>query len=133
MKKCFFCALQIKEERKCIIENKTFFVIYDDYPVSKGHCLIVSKRHLISFFDLTKEQLQDFFTIIKGAKEIVQNKFQPSAFNIGINEGREAGRTVDHLHIHLIPRYRGDVANPVGGVRNVIPWKGDYTKFSHEK
>ncbi len=126
-KECYFCEIQ--KEGKFILENEAFFAIYDDFPVSKGHSLLVVKKHIKSFFELKEKELKSFYESIKKLKKILQKEFNPDAFNIGINEGKVAGRTIDHLHIHLIPRYKGDVKNPVGGVRNITPGKGDYTKF----
>lgn len=118
---------------KIIAQNNTFFAIYDEFPVSRGHALLIPKRHVESFFDITKEELDDLFELIKKVKEIVDKEFNPDGYNIGVNEGRAAGKTIDHLHIHLIPRYEGDVENPVGGVRNVIPGKSDYMKLAGKK
>ncbi|MFA5310455.1 MAG: HIT family protein [Candidatus Paceibacterota bacterium] len=125
-KSCFFCDIQKKKEDKVIIDNRSFFSRYDDFPVNPGHCEIITKKHIVSFFELTKEQLADFYELLQKTKLIVDDKFNPDSYNIGINEGEAAGRTIQHLHIHLIPRYRGDVENPRGGVRNVIPGKGNY-------
>lgn len=122
-----------ESSRKIIAQNNTFFAIYDEFPVSDGHVLLIPKRHVESFFDITKKELDDLFELIKKVREIVDRKFNPDGYNIGINEGRAAGRTIDHLHIHVIPRYKGDVENPVGGVRNVIPGKGDYLKLAEKK
>ncbi|OYT57912.1 MAG: HIT family protein [Candidatus Aenigmarchaeota archaeon ex4484_14] len=121
---CLFCEIQ-RKKNKIIAENETFIAIFDDMPVNAGHCLIIPKRHVISFFDLTAKEVKDCYELTKRVKEYVDKKFSPDAYNIGINEGRVAGRTIDHLHIHLIPRYVGDVENPTGGVRNVIPGKAD--------
>jgi len=131
-KECIFCKLLINSPHKIIKQNNTFFAIYDEFPVSDGHVLLIPKRHVESFFDITKDEQDDFFELIKNVKEIVDRKFNPDGYNIGINEGRAAGRTIDHLHIHLIPRYKGDVEDPVGGVRNVIPGKGDYLRLARK-
>jgi diadenosine tetraphosphate (Ap4A) HIT family hydrolase len=128
MKECLFCRAQKENINTYITENETFFAVYDGHPVTKGHCLLIPKEHVESFFDLSEKQVKDFYELVKKMKENIQRKFNPDGFNIGINEGKAAGRTVDHLHIHLIPRYKGDVENPIGGVRNVIPGRGDYTK-----
>ena len=127
-KKCIFCLIQKEKREKCIAESKYFFVRYDKFPVNKGHADIVSKKHLVSIFDLGEDEIKDLFQIIKETKKIIDKKFHPDAYNIGVNEGRAAGRTVDHLHIQFIPRYKGDVADPTGGIRNVIPRKGNYLK-----
>ncbi len=130
---CIFCKLLRDSPHKIIAQNNTFFAIYDEFPVSRGHALLIPKRHVESFFDITKEELDDLFELIKKVKEIVDKEFNPDGYNIGVNEGRAAGKTIDHLHIHLIPRYEGDVENPVGGVRNVIPGKSDYMKLAGKK
>ena len=129
--KCFFCEFQKEENIKRIIDNRYFYSMYDYNPVSRGHCLIVPKRHIESFFELEKHELESMYELIKETRELIKKKYNPDGFNIGVNNGKAAGQTVFHLHIHLIPRYNGDVENPVGGVRNVIPEKGDYTKTKH--
>ena len=129
MKECFFCKIQKQDDEKKVVENEDFFSRYDDFLISAGHCEIISKQHVVSFFELNLQQLQNLYELLNKTKQIVQKKFNPNGFNIGINEGEAAGRTIDHLHIHLIPRYKNDVPNPAGGVRNVIPEKCDYTKF----
>ncbi len=129
MKECYLCRVQKEKNEKFILESNTFFCLYDNFPVTKGHCLIVPKKHIESFFDLNDDQLKNFYQIIKQVKEIIQKQFHPDAFNVGINDGKAAGRTINHLHIHLIPRYENDVENPRGGIRNIIPGKGDYTKL----
>lgn len=127
MKNCFFCEVQNNKEKNKITENKNFFSIYDDNPVSRGHVLIVPKKHLESFFDLSSEQIRELYDFIKETKNIIQKKYNPDGYNIGVNDGEAAGRTIHHLHIHLIPRYLGDIKNPRGGIRNIFPEKGDYT------
>jgi diadenosine tetraphosphate (Ap4A) HIT family hydrolase len=106
--------------------SEQFLVLYDQFPVSKGHSLIITRKH---FRDITV--LPDrYFTSLKSVISMVQTKlteeFSPDGFNIGINQGRYAGQTISHFHMHIIPRYKGDVENPRGGIRNVIPGKGDY-------
>jgi len=125
-KKCFFCDVQTQPDGNRIAENQYFFARYDDAPVTDGHCEIISKRHLESFFELATEQVQSLYDLVINVKEIVDQKFKPDGYNIGINEGAAAGRTLPHLHVHLIPRYNSDVDNPRGGIRNVIPQKADY-------
>jgi diadenosine tetraphosphate (Ap4A) HIT family hydrolase len=121
---CPFCNPD--SDRDLIVESATAFSIYDKYPVSAGHALIISKKHCANYFDLTfKEQAACMF-MLNRVKEIVSAKFNPDGFNIGINIGEKAGQTVNHVHIHLIPRYNGDVEEPRGGVRGVIIEKMDY-------
>lgn len=119
---CPFCKL----ERELILESKLSFAIYDGFPVNNGHTLIVSKRHIANYFDLTKEEQKDCFTLLNKLKELIQSKYNPDGFNVGININKSAGQTIPHVHIHVIPRYQGDVVEPRGGVRGVIPSKKNY-------
>lgn len=121
---CPFCDPD--SDRELIVESATAYAIYDKFPVSDGHSLIIPKRHIENYFDLTfKEQAACMFMLNK-VREIVSAKFNPDGFNIGINVGEKAGQTIHHVHIHLIPRYNGDVEEPGGGVRGVIPNKQKY-------
>jgi diadenosine tetraphosphate (Ap4A) HIT family hydrolase len=121
---CPFCNPDSK--RELIVESATAYSIFDKFPVNKGHALIIPKKHCSNYFDLSfKEQSACLFMLNK-VKEIVSNKFNPDGFNVGINIGDAAGQTIPHVHIHLIPRYSGDVANPRGGIRHIIPGKGFY-------
>jgi diadenosine tetraphosphate (Ap4A) HIT family hydrolase len=88
--------------------------------------LIIPKRIVADIFDLNDEEYKSCFDLVKTVKEIIKNKFNPDGFNVGVNSGETAGQTIFHAHIHVIPRYKGDVPNPRGGVRNVIPGKADY-------
>lgn len=122
---CTFCNPD--SDRELIVESATAYAIYDKFPVNNGHTLIIPKKHCSDYFDLPfKEQSACWFMLNK-VKQIVSKKFNPDGFNIGVNINSAAGQSVSHIHIHIIPRYKGDVKNPVGGVRNVIPTKGDYT------
>lgn len=121
---CPFCNPE--SERELIVESATSYAVYDKFPVNVGHALIIPKRHCEDYFELTfKEQAACMFMLNK-VKEIVTDRFNPDGFNIGINIGEKAGQTVHHVHIHLIPRYKGDVKEPRGGVRGVIPSKQGY-------
>ena len=104
-----------------------FFARYDDFPVNPGHCEIIPKKHIVSFFELSKPEVYLLYDLLKKVKSILDTKFHPDSYNLGINEGFYAGRTQEHLHLQVIPRYKGDVENPRGGIRNIIPGKGDYT------
>ena len=117
---CFFCT-QPKEN--LVLEDHMFFSIYDAAPVSPGHAMIIPKHHIVSFFDMPLEMAKDLYAFIIKVKKRIDEKHNPHGYNVGINDGRVAGRSIDHLHVHLIPRYSGDVANPKGGVRNL---KGIY-------
>ena len=124
---CPFCevASQVKHDR-IIAENKLAFLIRDGFPVSDGHSLVISKRHIGSFFDATTEERQALLDLVDQAKVLVDKEFSPNAYNIGINDGPAAGQTVPHLHIHLIPRYEEEGGDPRGGVRWVVAEKADY-------
>ena len=114
---------------KKIDENDLFFAVRDGYPVTALHTLIIPKRHILSFFELNEIEQGELFSFLeKQKKSIVNEDTSVSAFNIGINDGPDAGRSVDHLHIHLIPRRKGDMDNPRGGVRGVIPEKQKYER-----
>jgi diadenosine tetraphosphate (Ap4A) HIT family hydrolase len=122
-KPCPFCTLP---DERVIDQNDHGLVIRDGFPISPGHTLIIPKRHIGSFFDLNIAERSDLLGLLDKAKTALDNEFNPNGFNIGINDGPAAGQTVPHLHIHLIPRYAGDRADPRGGVRWIIPEKADY-------
>jgi diadenosine tetraphosphate (Ap4A) HIT family hydrolase len=107
-------------------EATTAIVIRDGYPVSPSHTLIIPKRHVGSFFDTTEAERADLLALLATARNEIEQEIQPAGYNIGINDGPAAGQTVPHLHIHLIPRFPGDQADPRGGVRWVIPSKAAY-------
>lgn len=113
-------------ETRIVEQNEFALWIYDGFPISPGHCLIIPKRHVASFFDISEEEKQAMLALLNRAKAAIDRKHQPAGYNIGINDGPAAGQTVLHLHLHLIPRYPGDVADARGGVRWVIPEKADY-------
>ena len=123
-RECFFCNL---EDGKKIINGKLAFVIKDDSPVTKHHSLVISKRHFQSFFDTTEEELIEINKLLKvRKKQISEQDPTVQGFNIGINVGLVAGQSIFHLHVHLIPRRKGDLDKPKGGVRGIIPEKRDY-------
>ncbi len=117
---CPFC--QIAPER-ILAQNPHAFAIRDAFPVSPGHTLIIPHRHTGSFFDTTPEEQHALLALLDGMRSTVPDA---DSWNIGINDGPTAGQTVPHLHIHLIPRYEGDVEDPRGGVRWVVPEKARY-------
>lgn len=153
---CTFCEL---DEQSAPYKDDPFFIKFDANPVTAGHLIIISKRHIESLSSLSQDEWEQLQRTVENAKDLVETtdllsvyrefienpldqtakKFsqdildkqnlqeEPDGYNIGVNEGRAAGQTVDHLHIHVIPRYDGDVDNPTGGVRSVISAKGDYT------
>ncbi len=121
---CPFCNAD--NESELIVESATAYAIYDKFPVNNGHALIIPKKHCADYFELSfKEQAACLFVLNK-VREIVSKRFKPDGFNIGINIGDKAGQTVPHVHIHLIPRFNGDVEDPRGGVRGLIPEKQKY-------
>jgi diadenosine tetraphosphate (Ap4A) HIT family hydrolase len=101
-------------------------VIRDAFPISPGHTLIIPKRHVGSFFDLEADERAELLVLLCQAKVVADKEFSPQGYNIGINDGAAAGQTVPHLHLHLIPRFEGDLPDPRGGVRWVIPKKAKY-------
>lgn len=107
MEKCAFCGIYNFEKEKIIFENQHFFAIYDKSPSSKGHTLIISKRHFTDVFFLISEEWENLFEVLQEVKNILLRKFKPDGFNIFTNIGFDAGQTVFHFHVHLIPRYKG--------------------------
>jgi len=154
---CLFCDI-CKSKTDIIFENNQFYARYDRFPVSPKHALVIPKRHVVSFLDLTKEEQCNLLPSIKQTIKIIENtnpqsvyenilhnpinkkmklfcekmlshpglNKKPDGYNIGVNEGIPAGRTIHHVHIQIIPRYTGDVADFVGGIRHVIPGMGNY-------
>ena len=130
LKYCLFCkAQEIEYKKEVVYENDFFYATRDSYPVTKLHTLVIPKRHFQSYFDMNNDEIKSINSILNHQrKEIVQLDSSVTAFNIGINDGKDAGQSIYHLHVHLIPRRQGDVENPRGGVRGVIPAKQKYVK-----
>jgi diadenosine tetraphosphate (Ap4A) HIT family hydrolase len=122
---CPFCSLP---EERLVDANDLAVVIRDGFPVSKGHSLVIPRRHVGSWFDVTPEEQRALLALLGRARRQLDGEFSPDGYNIGINDGPAAGQTVRHLHIHLIPRYAGDTEDPRGGVRWVFPHKAAYWK-----
>ena len=121
---CPFCCL---DPNRIILSNEHAFAIRDGFPISKGHTLIIPKRHIASLFEATAEEQAALFDLLGQARhQQLLEELKPDGFNIGINDGTAAGQTVMHLHIHLIPRYAGDQPDPRGGVRWIFPEKAAY-------
>lgn len=118
---CPFCS-----PNEIILSNDLAFAIYDRYPVNEGHMLIIPRRHVEDYWSSTSEERQAFDDLLEECKKHLDKTFAPDGYNIGINCGEAAGQTIFHLHIHLIPRYIGDIENPRGGVRGVIPSRRIY-------
>ncbi len=123
---CLFCN---SEKSGCAHENELAYASYDSYPVSEYHCLIIPKRHIKDYFDLSNEELIACNKLIKIIKKEITNKDSSvKGFNLGTNIGKVSGQSILHCHFHLIPRREGDVENPQGGVRSVIPKKQHYKR-----
>ena len=123
MKESVFSKIPISE---WLYNSNHFFIVPDKYPVSDGHLLIISIEYRVDFFELSDEEQQELPRLFTKAKSIIKDSHSPTGYNIGMNCGTSAGQTVFHFHCHVIPRYDGDMKDPRGGVRNVIPGKGDY-------
>jgi diadenosine tetraphosphate (Ap4A) HIT family hydrolase len=127
MEGCPFCKIEkLIDKDRIIYQDSTWIAILDNYPVSEGHTLLIPKRHCKSYFDLNFIELESVGVTIGIIKRLLDTKYKPNGYNIGINCGEAAGQTVMHCHIHIIPRYNGDCENPRGGVRGVIPSRMDY-------
>ena len=121
---CLFCSIT---QERIVLENDLAYAVRDGFPVTEMHSIIIPKRHIPDYFDLTTEELLACDQLIRSLKEEINNlDSSVNGFNIGMNAGESAGQTIFHCHIHLIPRRTGDVDNPRGGVRHTIPGKGDY-------
>ena len=120
---CPFCNLV---NRKIYLENDLSIGILDGFPISNGHSLIIPKRHVGSIFDIQKDELLSLFNLLADVKNKLTEQFSPDGFNIGINDNEAAGQTINHVHIHLIPRYKGDQKDPRGGIRWIFPDKAKY-------
>ena len=120
---CPFCAMPAER----IVEgDELLLVVRDTYPVSEGHTLIIPRRHVADGFELTEAEWTAIGQAMRSLKAQLDETLRPDGYNIGINVGETAGQTIFHVHVHLIPRYAGDVEMPRGGVRNVIPGAGNY-------
>lgn len=117
--------LQIDDSDK-LVQTDHFFVIEDRYPVSPGHCLIISNDLRRDYFELTLEEKNELVSVIDRVKDKIEKEHSPDGYNIGMNCGEAAGQTVFHFHCHVTPRYNGDMKNPRGGVRHSVEGKGYY-------
>ena len=123
-KECPFCNTISAHD--IIVENELAVAFYDLFPVSTGHTLIIPKRHIADYLSLEQEEVVSIQKLSVLCRDILIHKYHPDGFNLGVNVGEAAGQTIFHCHLHLIPRYNGDVLNPRGGVRSVIPTKQSY-------
>jgi len=121
---CLFC----KDPKGVSLVHELAYSARDTYAVSPGHILVIPKRHVASFFDLTQDEVAACIKLINEEKNRIDGEYNPDGYNIGVNVGPAAGQSIFHAHIHVIPRYKGDVENPQGGVRHVIPRNAHYTR-----
>lgn len=121
MPDCLFC-----QPCEPLLENELVFARYDDFPVSPGHLLLIPRRHVSNYFDLSAEEKQALWQLLDEAQALLEREHRPGGYNVGINCGPVAGQSVPHVHLHLMPRYAGDVPDPRGGVRAVIPARQKY-------
>jgi diadenosine tetraphosphate (Ap4A) HIT family hydrolase len=122
-RECPFCHLG---PERILEENDLAFAIADGFPVSQGHALVVSRRHVADFFDLSSSEMLALFKLVYRMQRRLVAQYSPNGFNVGVNVGEAAGQTIMHVHVHVIPRFVGDVDEPRGGIRNIISGKGRY-------
>ena len=115
---CIFCS---EPETEVLCENELARAFYDKYPVSEGHVLVTPKRHAETYFEAAPEELAAINDLVFKVKGILDKKYNPDGYNIGVNVGYPAGQTIFHLHVHVIPRHKGDIDDPRGGVRCIKP------------
>ena len=120
---CVFCTLP---KERIVASNDDGVAIRDGFPICPGHTLVIPRRHVSSFFDISRDEREALFALVEQVKLTLDQELAPNGYNLGINDGPAAGQTVGHLHIHVIPRYNGDCSDPRGGVRWIIPEKADY-------
>jgi diadenosine tetraphosphate (Ap4A) HIT family hydrolase len=125
---CPFCQL---EASRIVADNALAIAVRDGFPVSPGHTLVITRRHVASWFDATGDERAALMDLVDQVKATLDQELHPDGYNIGINIGEAAGQTVMHLHVHVIPRFAGDVDDPRGGVRFVIPARGNYQRPGH--
>lgn len=121
MNECPFC-----DAADSPMSNALAFTRYDKFPVTPGHLLVITRRHVASYFESTAAERAALLELIDAGRALLDEQFKPAGYNVGINVGAVAGQTIAHLHVHLIPRYPGDSPDPRGGVRGVIPNKQKY-------
>jgi diadenosine tetraphosphate (Ap4A) HIT family hydrolase len=122
---CFMCDV---EPAEIVAENELAVAFRDSFPVNPGHTLVVTRRHAATWFDATNDEQVAVLELVAEVKRLLDEELHPDGFNIGVNVGEAAGQTVFHLHVHVIPRFAGDVDDPTGGVRLVVPERGNYRR-----
>ncbi|WP_281165482.1 HIT family protein [Liquorilactobacillus sicerae] len=115
---CIFCQ---RNQLKIVMENELAAAFWDIHPVNPGHLLVIPKAHKLTFFDLNEAELLAINELLHRGKALIDQKFSPDGYNLGVNIGKYGGQTIMHCHIHLMPRYQGDVPDPTGGIRNGLP------------
>jgi diadenosine tetraphosphate (Ap4A) HIT family hydrolase len=123
MSACAFCSINVA---RILRESDSAIAFFDAFPISEGHTLVIPRRHVRSIYDLPPTEQASLWEMVAQARDDLIGRFGSEAFNIGVNDGLEAGQTIPHAHIHIIPRRPGDVADPRGGIRWVIPEKAAY-------
>ena len=118
---CYFCS-----EVEWVMDTDLVYAKWDSYPVTEGHVLVITKRHVASYFDITDDEKSEIWQMVNSVQKFLSDRFAPDGYNVGININEAAGQTVEHVHVHIIPRRNGDMENPRGGVRGVIPEKQKY-------
>jgi diadenosine tetraphosphate (Ap4A) HIT family hydrolase len=118
---CPFCSI-----RAFVVETEHIVAFHDRFPVAEGHTLVVPRRHVDSVFDLTRAEFDTLWQVVTEVRERLRRELQPNGFTIGVNDGAAAGQTVTHAHVHVIPRCAGDVPDPRGGIRWVLPERACY-------
>jgi diadenosine tetraphosphate (Ap4A) HIT family hydrolase len=121
---CPFC--QPLPPERILVASDSFVAFLDGFPISRGHTLVAPKRHVVSLFNLPEPEYLELWGLVAEVRKQLAKEFHAAAFNIGVNDGADAGQTVGHAHVHVIPRYVGDVPDPRGGVRWIIPAKAKY-------
>ena len=122
---CPFCDLP---EDRIILSMPRVFAVRDIFPASRGHTLIITRRHVATAFETDADERREMFEAMDAVVKALDEEYEPAGYNVGFNVGEAAGQTVMHVHLHVIPRYRRDVDDPRGGVRHVIPSKGNYLR-----
>ena len=116
---CIFCDI-IKDKKEILFENDLAVAFYDGMPVSKGHTLVIPKRHIETYFDLNEKEIGAMLSLAQKVKEKLDNLYHPDGYNVGFNIKEAGGQTIMHCHMHIIPRYQGDVEHPRGGIRKIV-------------
>jgi diadenosine tetraphosphate (Ap4A) HIT family hydrolase len=120
---CPFCSRVQKPEE---VSNELVESFADAYPLTTGHSLVVPRRHVASIFDLSEREYQILWATVWQVRQALESEYNPDGFNIGVNDGAASGQTIEHAHVHVIPRYSGDISDPRGGVRWILPERARY-------